>query len=50
LTVTQIDEKSAFRISETNGTKVIYYNDNGIKIKTEDGIGGWIGGFHMVWD
>lgn len=48
--VTQIDEKSAFRTSETNGTKVIYYNDNGIKIKTEDGIEGWIGGFHMVWD
>lgn len=50
LTVTQIDEKSAFRISETNGTRVIYYNDNGIKIKTEDGAEGWIGGFHMVWD
>lgn len=25
-------------------------NDNGMKVKTEDGKTGWIGGFHMVWD
>lgn len=24
--------------------------DNGVKIMTEDGKTGWIGGFHMVWD
>lgn len=48
--IIEIDDKSAFHNIERDGVNVIYYNDNGIKIRTEDGIEGWIGGFHMVWD
>lgn len=48
--IIEIDDQAAFHSIESEGVNVIYYDDNGIKIRTEDGIEGWIGGFHMVWD
>lgn len=38
------------KILKPNETFKVISIENGIKISTEDGAIGWIGGFHMVWD
>ena len=35
---------------EYEGCVNYFNNDDGVKIKTQNGEIGWIGGFHMIWD
>ncbi|HQA57535.1 MAG TPA: hypothetical protein PK033_06615 [Acetivibrio sp.] len=48
-TVTSLDGVINTWVGE-DGINYIFYNDSGLKIRTESGVEGWIGGFHMVYD
>ncbi|WP_147423812.1 hypothetical protein [Cohnella endophytica] len=45
-----MSENKIVKILKRNETFKVLSLDDGIKISTEDGAIGWIGGFHMVWD
>jgi hypothetical protein len=48
--IIQVSEGKIVKILKPNETFKVISIEDGIKISTEDGAIGWIGGFHMVWD